>query len=280
MDNLTYSLFDLELPDELNKLSKAIRYSHTILKKLTEMKSIHYEEMTIITLYRKLIENVDGIFVLADNGLESPSISVCRASYEVFLQIEFMFKEEKEINRKALSYYCTWLYEEIVFINKQLQNKELHNRELIMNKEVLLDKLQKNKELLNTEFKSYEKEILRSKQKLKIQHPPKWYSLFNGPKSLNELSKETSLKEAHSILYNGMSAEAHGLKSTTNLTKSSEHLYLAPIRSTSLSLMPINLGRSFITTTTLKIVQKYLPGEYDEFSQFIFTLFQDKINNL
>lgn len=38
--------------------------------------------------------------------------------------------------------------------------------------------------------------------------------------------------------------------------------------------MPIDLGRTFITTTTLKIVQKYLPNKYEEFKQFVLTLFE------
>ncbi|SFQ62022.1 hypothetical protein SAMN05421670_3016 [Psychrobacillus psychrotolerans] len=46
MDDLTYSLIDLELPDELNKLSKLIWYSHSVLRKLTEMEPIHFEEIT------------------------------------------------------------------------------------------------------------------------------------------------------------------------------------------------------------------------------------------
>lgn len=269
MNDLTYALFDLNLPKELNDLSKAIRYSQCILVKLTQKETIHYEEITVITLYRKLIENIDGVFILADHHLESPSQSVIRAAYEVFLQLEFIFKDERDINRKALSYYSTWLFEEVKFIEKQLQNKEP-----LISREILLLKRENNNKLLESEFKSFKIEILSTMKRLKIKYPPKWYSLFNGPKNLSELSKETSLKEVHSVLYNGMSAEAHGLKSITNFSSINENLLLAPIRSAEIPVMPIHLGRSFLTSTTHKIVNKYLPKQMDEFREFIFTLFE------
>ncbi|MEK4029376.1 DUF5677 domain-containing protein [Pseudobacillus sp. FSL P4-0506] len=273
MDNLTYSLLDLNLPDELNNLSKVIRYSQSILEELTQMNSIHYEELTIITLYRKLIETADGVFVLADYRLESPSISVARAAYEVFLQLDFMFKDEKDINRKALSYYSTWLFEEVLFINKQLLVKDP-----LLPRETLILKRQMNNKLLDAEFISFKKEIVRTMRKLGIKYPPKWYSLYNGPSSLSELSKKTSLKGVHSILYKGMSAEAHGLKAITNLSNPNHNLLLAPIRSTEIPLMPVHLVRSFLTNTTNKIINKYLQNQIAEFKEFVFTLFGESLD--
>lgn len=264
MDGLTYSLFELEdMPADLSSLSKAIRYSYTILSKLTELESLHYEEMTVITLYRKLIENADGVFILADSGSVTPTTVVARAAYEVFLQIEFMFREDKEISRKALAYYSTWLYEEITFINQQLK----HNKKTLVSKEVLLAKLEYNNELLNNSFPNFKEEINRTKRRLMIKHPPKWYSLYNGPKNLGQLSKETSVKEAHAILYKGMSAEAHGIKSITNISKNSKEL--EPIRVDDISRFPIGFVRSFLTSSTIKIVKKYLPSEFQDCKQFL-----------
>lgn len=263
MDDI-YSLFDLEdMPVELSGLSKAIRYGHSILTKLTELESLHYEEITVITLFRKLLENADGVFILADNGSVTPTTTVARAAYEVFLQIEFIFKEEKEINRKALSYYSTWLYEEIVFIEQQLKGTS----KTLLPKKVLLAKLKSNNELLNNSFPSFKEEINRTKRRLKIKHSPKWYSLYNGPKNLGQLSKETSVKEAHAILYKGMSAEAHGIKSITNISKHSKEL--DPIRIDDISQLPIGFVRSFITSSTIKIVKKYLPSEFHDCKQVL-----------
>lgn len=264
MEKHIYSLFELEdMPGDLNSLSKTIRYSHTILSKLTEIKSINYEVMTVITLYRKLIENADGVFILADNGSVTPTTVVARAAYEVFLQIEYMFKEEKEISRKALSYYSTWLYEEIVFMEQQLKDTS----KTLLPKEVLLAKLKSNNELLNNRFPSFKEEINRTKKRLKIKHSPKWYSLYNGPKNLGQLSKETSVKEAHAILYKGMSAEAHGIKSITNISKQSKEL--DPIRIDDISQLPIGFVGSFITSSTIKIVKKYLPNEFNDCKQVL-----------
>ncbi|TQR19709.1 DUF5677 domain-containing protein [Psychrobacillus vulpis] len=193
--------------------------------------------------------------------------TVGRAAYEVFLQLEFMLKEENDIKRKALSYYSTWLYEEVTFINKELKNKKP-----MLSKEVLLKKLEDNNRLLNNEFKSFQEEIFRTKKKLRINHPPKWYSLFDGPDNLKKLAKQTSLKEAHSVLYTGMSAEAHGLKSITDISKSNKHL--DPIRTSDFALSLILLERNFIITITIKIIMKYLPSEYEDFKHFAFTIFE------
>jgi Family of unknown function (DUF5677) len=154
MDDLNYCLMDLDLPTQLNTLSKAIRYSTITLERLTKLNSINYEELTIITLFRKLIENVDGIFVLADHGLKSPCITVIRAAYEVFLQIEYMFKDEKNVHQKTLSYYSCWLYEEIEFIERELKN----NRSLIP-KDILVAKKENNNKLLDEKFSDYKREI-------------------------------------------------------------------------------------------------------------------------
>ncbi|MDQ6600755.1 DUF5677 domain-containing protein [Bacillus salipaludis] len=274
MDSLSYSLFDLDFPDELNKLSKVIRYSHSTLKKLAQISLISYEEITVLTLYRKLIENIDGILVLVDSGLDSPSTSVIRSAYEIFMQLEFILENQKEFKSRARSYYSTWLFEEITFIEKQL--KSTHP---LLEKEILLLKLQKNNQLLDKEFKNYKIEIQNTMKRLNLRYPPKWYSLFNGPKSLGELSKETSLQKVHNILYNGMSAEAHGLNSITDLSTPGKNLILQPIRKAELSLMPINLGRTFLTATTHKIVDKYLPNEFEVFRKFIITLFDEENKN-
>ena len=73
LDNLDYSLQDLDFPQELNELSKAIRYSHTVLHELGKLESLDYEHLSVFTLYRKLIENTDAVLILNDYGLESPS---------------------------------------------------------------------------------------------------------------------------------------------------------------------------------------------------------------
>jgi hypothetical protein len=115
---------------------------------------------------------------------------------------------------------------------------------------------------------------------LKIKHPPKWYSLFNGPTNLSELSRETTLREAHQVLYTGFSAEAHGLKSITDLSPSNrDTLILEPIRKSETieSNVPLHLARTFLTSSTYKIINRYLPHMLDEFKNFFITLLNEEI---
>ena len=74
-----------------------------------------------------------------------------------------------------------------------------------------------------------------------------------------------------------MSAEAHGLKSITNIKSENEHLTLEPIRKNSLRpSLSVTLARTFLTSITNRIVNQYLPHKKNEFESFFLTLLQDK----
>ena len=121
-------------------------------------------------------------------GLKVPPITVIRSAYELYIQIEFIFNDKSKITSRALSYYSTWLYEEIDFINNELEKKEP-----LLATELMKRKKNFNAKVLNEHFNEYQKEIMKTKKTQKIKYIPKWYSLFNGPKNISQLSKETSL---------------------------------------------------------------------------------------
>ncbi|AKF95935.1 hypothetical protein [Brevibacillus laterosporus] len=58
-----------------------------------------------MALYRKLLEQLEGMFILADHHIESPTTVMIQAALETYFALSYVLHDADLINRRAACYY-------------------------------------------------------------------------------------------------------------------------------------------------------------------------------
>ncbi|MGN4637233.1 DUF5677 domain-containing protein [Bacillus cereus group sp. MYBK34-1] len=258
---------------QLNDLSKSINYSLGLMGKLEVREDLTIEQKIILSIYRKLIEQLDGNLILADQKLKSPSIVMVRSALETYLSLKYITQREKFIKDRAISYYVGYLKNQIMVYNKILKNPPTHvqfsseqYKENIMKIEQLLQ-LPVFKKILN------QWGITKNKlnKKFKNNHEPKWYSLYDGPTSIKQLVNKLNSKTIYRY-YELLSLETHGYEALNGLRNSdiiNEPFSFKPIRNIENLDHFAGIARSFCTSATHDIIKYISPELNREYIKFM-----------
>ena len=250
----------------LHTLSDSINFAQQMLSEFAKKENLQVEEKVILALYRKLIEQLDGNFILADHSTDSPSKVMIRAAFETYLGIKYILLEKRRFQDRAYSYYVGSL------INQQNTTKELIKNPLEeISKEQIENTMKKVSDILGrAKYKKIVDEWERTKKTSGRPYEPKWYSLFNGPTSVNQLLRKAGDKR-EVIFYSLLSQESHGYQALNGVEDPDleEPLRLKSIRS---SIEDANfqeeLARALCTSATHIIIEKLFPVQKDEFITF------------
>lgn len=252
----------------LKMLSQSIQFGDDLLYKIVSEVELSLEHKIILSLYRKLLEQVDASYVLGDHRLKGPSVVMARSVLETYLSIMYILEQNKMVASRASSYYLG------VLISQQNAAKELKNSPISEVPEEKINKtLEMTEDLINRpQFSKQLKEWEKLKNLDKNNYDPKWYSLFNGPRSVNALIRKLD-KDIDKRFYGYLSQEAHGyqaLNGVVELNLVDKPLVLKPLRQEHPdSLAQANIARSFCNSAGLKIVEKLFPSYRDEYIKFL-----------
>lgn len=167
---------------------------------------------------RNQIEIIESISVLIKNSLADPCNSFLRSLLETHLYLEYILQEETE--KRSLS-FIVWNTHGIIQLIKKTdgtseqakrakaiykKDKFLKGSEFVTSKS---DFLSSNESLLAMDtFKEANEEFLR----LKAQNgkTPNWFSMYNGPKDIEQLADRIQLNGIYEGLYRSLSNSVHG----------------------------------------------------------------------
>ncbi|OJE37266.1 hypothetical protein BAQ49_15965 [Bacillus proteolyticus] len=243
----------------LEVLSKSIQFGDETLKNLERKKELPIEHKVIIALYRKLLEQVDGNYILADHELEGPARVLLRSAMETFLSLIYILQEKRRIQDRAFSYYVGFLKAELKIANNPLTTD---NPNGFKNEEDSKLDIKEIESILNKrQFKKVLNEWELTNKKTRYE--PKWYSLFNGPTSVNQLVNKIADKDTN-LLYGILSMEAHGyqaLSAVKHRDLTNEDFALQPIRN-NITDETVKLTRVLLTSITMRIISLIAP-EYE-----------------
>ncbi|MEB9862127.1 hypothetical protein COJ38_21970 [Bacillus cereus] len=257
----------MEIKLEIEELSKSICFAEKLLMDLSAKDNLNLEQKIILSIYRKLIEQVDGNFVLVDHMLAGPSRVVVRAAFENLLTLKYILLEEDSIKEKALCYYVGYI-KSLEKISKQLKEDPPNNMPSHYPDSVL----QKASKILDdTSLKDIVNEWNRLYLKRKSRYAPYWYSLFNGPKNIKELVDKVNDPKLYQ--YYGLLSEethaTHALNGLNSMDLINDDFSLRPIRS------DVNIGfhegiaRAFCTSAIHEIIKYISPELNSEFIKFM-----------
>ncbi|MGR6006625.1 DUF5677 domain-containing protein [Bacillus paranthracis] len=84
----------------LDELGKTVQFAEEIFElsyeKFSQENDVLPNEITVgMLLFRKMIEKMDAVFILLENGSEQPAESLVRDLFENLLYLKFIMNEEK-----------------------------------------------------------------------------------------------------------------------------------------------------------------------------------------
>ncbi len=132
----------------LDSLSKTILAGEKILNICVGKDTLKKHDIVVITLYRKILEQSDGIFILLDHDSNSGLTSTLRSLYETSIGFQFIFQDESLFEKRAISYYVSFIQEQLVWTKKGIKSGELSR---IYSREELFKKIKKLEDTLKDE---------------------------------------------------------------------------------------------------------------------------------
>lgn len=248
-------------------LSKSIKFGEKFLKDLEKRTDLELEHKVVAALFRKLIEQANAGYVLAEQNLEGPLIVMKRSVLETYLALRYILQKKELVKDRAYSYYVGFL------INDKNDNETWSTQNKVDVSDLDLKKLINiNSEILSDpKLKHILQEWENTKKQSNKPYDPNWYTLFNGPKSLRQLANR--LMENESLFYSfygTLSQEAHGYKAldATNYTELMDKpLELKPVRC---KIDPSEVAniKSFCTGATFEVINYLFPDRLHECREF------------
>ncbi|PGE40384.1 hypothetical protein COM60_07110 [Bacillus toyonensis] len=234
----------------LESLNRSLKFGEDLIEKLKQKSNLKLEEKIVITLYNKLMEQVDGSFILIDYKSDGPAKVMLRAGFETYISMDYILKDPLLLQQRAFSYY-------ISFIKDQLKKVEENGTE----EQILITNQAFSEVLASPSFQDILSEWAQKKGG--SLYNPKWYSLFNGPSNIKQLTDLMGDSNSGIYKYYGLlSQEAHGyqaLNSANYVDFITDFLTLEPIRKEELDDVDIQVAKALCTGGTGMIIMKLFP---------------------
>ncbi|MDH2330473.1 DUF5677 domain-containing protein [Paenibacillus polymyxa] len=265
---------DHTMDDQRNlQLSKCISYGELVIQEIiNQKKKITNSDLIVLVIYRKILELLDGLFLLADHQSYSSSVIVLRSLFETSTNFVYILIDPKKIEERTNYYYVGYALEEIKVCEALISNGK-------NNSTFSADKLQKTIDghfiNLNGKHNEIYKEWMQLKEKLATQRRnpdfyPHWYSVFRGPRSLKQLAEKANLKDIYEQIYSNFSLESHGFVSLTGLRKTKDDgVKFLPLRSDNPLKMQTYLGTRLFLMCTSYLIKIYLIHQLEDFEDFL-----------
>lgn len=270
----------------LKKSSDVINEASQFGLKLIEWDTIENrigdEHLSPLLFLRNIIELTNSISLLVNSGSIEPAKIILRSLIECVFSLEYMLEDNSK--NRALSYLVWHAHKDLNFldklnlqsqIGKQFRNelekdkllKQNDNNSFFQNPRIKIQK-RINQELLATShLKPIEEEYQRTCSKFKN---PNWYSLFNGPKDINQLAKYLKLNASYEILFRGYSDNVHSTDNLKNklILGDDGRISLSGIRSISNLNEVTQNSMNFVLLAYINFSKNRIPDKYPLFLEW------------
>jgi len=175
-----------------------------------------------ILFLRNLITSIDGISVLVASSIDEPCNVLLRTLLENFFSLEYLLEDNKGSGQRARNFMVWDVLERRKWLKKGdvnspeyalLAKKFKQDKRLYDSPVMSFPMADKISELIDKSLngEAYRKTWAEYKRTKKIKKKtPSWYSLFDGPGSLEELAAKVGYPALYEILYRGFSPSSHG----------------------------------------------------------------------
>lgn len=200
-------------------IDEFVNYGTHILKWLIDVSRGGDEQMPLTMFFREILEKADSISILIRNSSAEPSKGILRSLFELHLFISYL--NENYFNDRSMA-FLVWHAKNKIQTNQAFQKgsqeyknlqKQMENDNSFSDSDILQN-LPSSKQIisnLNTllkrpEYQKVLKEFEKTKAKIKN---PSWYSLFNGPRNIQQLAIHLKMPVLYEIIYRSWSGSVH-----------------------------------------------------------------------
>lgn len=233
--------------------------------------------VVIPVLLKQLVSMLDAYEVLVSNACVPASVLQYRSAFEASLYIDFILSGDEE--SKAQHFYVANIRKEKEWALRAMQGTDEQQRFFDALGD-FADALQGTKAklagaaaqqvsdaqvfLADEPWKSVNDSI--EQKRGNRQHDPAWYELF-GPRSVRQLSDCVGRLHEYEIFYSGSSEKMHGSDYKSHIKIHDGEISMEPIRHLSGIASGINFSVSVALHTYRKVLERYRPGQVEEFSR-------------
>jgi hypothetical protein len=230
------------------------------------------EDLPVLASYLHIIEMTDGIEVLISQSCPIPAIPLLRSSFEAQLAIDYIL--EADYQRRSFAWlveYVHWRLSMYEMLDPSRQRGKEFRAALAADEALqainlppmpnLPQAIQNLQSLLGKpNYQIAEAEYHRLTKTRKGS--PRWYSFFDGPRSLEELSRHMGRSAQYEFLYRYWSSITHARDFSRYLTRTSGGSpAFKPLRNPKDIKQISSIAASLILHATRKVLGKFRPGE-------------------
>lgn len=205
-------------------IDEVVNYGTHILKWLVEESKGGDEQMPIFMFFRDMLEKADAISILINNSSVDPAKGILRSLFETHLYISYLIEDHFHDRSMA---FIVWENKKKIQLNRTFDpndqeyknfKKKIENDSSIYPSYTsnLLNKIPSVKPILDNlnsllerpEYIKVVKEFEKTKNKNKVH--PAWYSLFNGPRNIQQLASHLKMASLYEVVYRSWSGSVHG----------------------------------------------------------------------
>ncbi|PIC65353.1 hypothetical protein CSV79_01655 [Sporosarcina sp. P13] len=254
------------LSRDIAKLQIVIRKAELELDRIISLlvsKDGQLKDTDVISLliFRKIIEKIDAIFILHDNGHQNTADSIARDAFENYVYLAFMLDERYEYRASAYQFQSLQTQLELIDWFDPNNKKAKKLKSLIGNKVGQMPKQLKerrayiNKRLLEEPFKNLQVDWKRKeKDKNKGGRYPTWYNISKGKDSIAALCRYLKMDDEYETMYALFSHEVHSTNALNQLTTVNNQGAFKPIREDVKESLSLQVAISIGVRANLKIL--------------------------
>ena len=249
------SVFREVLNRSVHELERCLK----AMERATFANALHH--LVTLHLFRQSIVLTDGVDSLLSNVCIDAAAPMLRSSFETNLSLMYVLDGENQRGRALAWYYVTTLDS----IRRMRRYAELGVDSGVATGAIISYERLLAKDPLQSIQSEYEDTQAQQNPHRPGRARPKWYSLFGGPRNVEQLVEV--VLSGHSLyeVYRILSAVVHGRAGMEQTYEVSQKRFAVnPIRHVPLSHEdPLILIRfvAFLMESTNRMVKRYLPGE-------------------
>jgi hypothetical protein len=228
------------------------------------------EDLSVLALYRHIIEMTDGIEVLVSQCCAIPAIPLVRSSFEALLSIEYILENEKDYIRRSLSWLVGYvhqrldLYERLdISTPKGKETRRFIEEDAIASRLPLppLEEARKAKANLQSLLAKPHLQPIEAEFS-GYRRTPHWYKLYGGPSDLPALARHLNRRGHYELLHRSWSRVTHAQDLLPFLDRTAKgESAIGQLRDPSQLNEIASLAASFVLEATRRMLGKFRPGE-------------------
>jgi len=249
-------------------LDEIVNFGTHVLDICQEKYKFTEQETPIVTTYSQFLSMVDGISILIKKGTGDAIKPLLRSLLEGKFNLEYMIKEEPK--KGVLAYQIAYAHSKIneyrLADPSTQQGKEFRRKLGDVALELpafnTKENIKKLEELLEAPMYKEVNDEWKRVKKENNGRKPNWYSLFGGPKRIEDLANHLGQGAYYEIVYRNMSSFIHAGSTIARLRKTGLDYGINPgIRRLEELPTLLNFTVVFALETYHMMIKKYNPDK-------------------